>query len=99
MNESTHSIVAPKVYAAVLFSLLAGTGITVWAGLQNLGIWNPMIALAIATIEAIEVVLYFMYVKTSTRLTWLAMAACFFLFSTLVGLSLVDYMGRAWGSW
>jgi cytochrome c oxidase subunit 4 len=99
MSESTHIVVTPKVFVAVLISLLAGTGLTTWAALQNLGIWNPIIALAIATFEAAEVALYFMFVKYSTRLTLLAIAACFFLFSTLISLSLVDYMGRAWGSW
>jgi cytochrome c oxidase subunit 4 len=99
MSESIHIVVGPRVYVAVLLSLLGGTGITAWTALLNLGIWNPVIALSIATFEATEVVLYFMWVKYSPRLTWLAIAACIFLFSTLISLSLVDYMGRAWGNW
>ena len=99
MSESIPIVVGPKVYVAVLFSLLAGTALTAWLALHDLGIWNPVIALSIATIEATEVVLYFMWVKHSPRLTWLAIAACIFLFSTLISLTLVDYMGRAWGNW
>ena len=37
MSESTHIVVTPKVFVAVLISLLAGTGLTTWAALQNLG--------------------------------------------------------------
>jgi cytochrome c oxidase subunit 4 len=99
MSESTNTIIGPKVYVAVLVSLLAGTGLTIWAALRDLGIWNPIIALGIATIEALEVVLYFMYVKYSTRLTKLAMGACFFLMVTLLSLTLSDFSTRDWGSW
>jgi cytochrome c oxidase subunit 4 len=99
MNESTHSIVGPRTYVIVLVSLLAGTGITIWAALANLGVWNPIIALAIATLEAVEVALYFMHVKYSTQLTRLAIGVCFFLFATLVSFTLTDYMARGWGNW
>jgi len=99
MSEHTHTIVGPKVYVAILFALLAGTALTVWASFVDLGFWNPIIALAIASTKAILVLLYFMHVKYSTRLTKLAIAGCLFLFLTLISLTLADYFSRAWGSW
>ncbi len=98
-NEHAHHIVGPKVYVAILFSLLIGTGLTVWASFIDLGLWNPVIALAIATTKAMLVVLFFMHVKYSTKLTKLTIAAGIFMFLVLVSMTLTDYISRAWGSW
>lgn len=98
-NEHAHHIVGPKVYVAILFALLIGTGLTVWASFIDLGFWNPIIALAIATSKATLVVLYFMGVKYSTKLTKLTVFAGIFMFLTLVSMTLADYFSRAWGSW
>ncbi len=99
MSEHTHTIVGPKVYVTILFALLMGTGLTVWASFVDLGVWNPVVALAIATTKATLVVLYFMQVKYSTRLTKLAIASGIFLFLTLISMTLADYVSRAWGNW
>jgi cytochrome c oxidase subunit 4 len=61
--------------------------------------WNPVVALAIATSKALLVVLYFMHVRHSSKLTRLAIGAGVFMFLTLVLMTLSDYVSRAWGSW
>jgi cytochrome c oxidase subunit 4 len=99
MNESTHTIVSPRIYVMILFALLMGTALTVWASFVDLGVWNPVIALAIATTKALLVVLFFMHVKYSTKLTKLSIVAGLFLFFTLISMTLADYISRAWGSW
>jgi cytochrome c oxidase subunit 4 len=99
MSAHTQPIVGPKVYVAILFALLAGTALTVWASFIDLGFWNPVIALAIATTKMTLVLLYFMHLKYSTKLTKLAIAGGVFLFLTLVSMTLADYISRAWGSW
>jgi cytochrome c oxidase subunit 4 len=105
MSESTkhaeheHHIVSPLVYVVILFCLLLGTGLTVWASFVEMGPWNPIIALAIATSKAMLVVLYFMHVKYSTKLTKLTVGAGIFTFLALIGMTLTDYMSRAWGRW
>jgi cytochrome c oxidase subunit 4 len=71
----------------------------VWASFIDLGFWNPIIALAIATTKATLVVLYFMHVRYSSKLTMLTVVAGIFMFLTLVSLTLADYISRAWGSW
>ena len=98
-QNGTHHIVGPAVYVTVLFALMAGTGLTVWASFLELGPWNPVIALAIATTKAMLVVLFFMHVKYSTKLTKLTVFSGIFMFLVLISMTLADYISRAWGSW
>jgi cytochrome c oxidase subunit 4 len=98
-NQLAHHIVGPWVYVVILFALLVGTGLTVWASFVDLGVWNPVIALAIATTKATLVVLYFMHVRYSSKLTMLTVGAGIFMFLTLISLTLADYISRAWGNW
>jgi cytochrome c oxidase subunit 4 len=97
--EHAHHIVGPGVYVVILFALLVGTGLTVWASFVDLGFWNPIIALAIATTKATLVVLYFMHVRYSSKLTMLTIGAGIFMFLVLISLTLADYISRAWGNW
>jgi cytochrome c oxidase subunit 4 len=97
--EHAHHIVGPGVYVVILFALLVGTGLTVWASFVDLGAWNPIIALAIATTKATLVVLYFMHVRYSSKLTMLTIGAGIFMFLVLISLTLADYISRAWGNW
>ena len=94
--EQAHRIVSPKVYVVILIALLVGTAATVGVSFVDLGIWNPVIALAIACTKATLVVLFFMHVKYSTKLT---VGAGIFTFLTLISMTLADYISRAWGSW
>ena len=95
-HEHTHHIVSPKVYVVILLALCVGTALTVWASFLELGPWNPVVALAIATTKAMLVVLFFMGVKYSTKLT---VISGIFTFMALIGMTLADYMSRAWGRW
>ena len=77
-----------------------GFSIGHWHFLYGLTIfWNPVVALAIAATKMILVVLFFMHVKYSTKLTKLTVGAGLFTFLILVGMTLSDYMTRAWGRW
>ncbi len=99
MESASHHIVSPAIYVIILFALLVGTALTVWASFWELGILNPIIALAIATGKAMLVVLFFMHVKYSSKLTKLTVFAGIFTFLTLMGMTLADYFSRAWGQW
>ena len=98
-TDHEHHIVSPKVYLTIVAALLLGTAITVWASFIDLGPWNPVIALAIACTKAVLVVLFFMHVKYSTKLTKLTIIAGIFIFLALISMTLADYMSRAWGRW
>ena len=98
-HETHHHIVSPMIYLTILLALLVGTAVTVWASFIDLGVFNPIIALAIAATKMILVVLFFMHVKYSTKLTKLTVGAGVFTFLVLIGMTLSDYMTRAWGRW
>jgi cytochrome c oxidase subunit 4 len=45
------------------------------------------------------VVLFFMHIKYSSKLTKLTVAAGFFTFLVLITMTMTDYISRAWGRW
>ena len=101
-TEPTHHsehIVSPKIYGVIFGALLLGTGLTVGASYLELGIFNPIVAIAIACIKAVLVILFFMHVFYSSRLMKLTVAAGFFTFLVLITMTLSDYLSRAWGLW
>jgi cytochrome c oxidase subunit 4 len=98
-EHSDHHIVTPVVYAIVFVSLLVGTAITVVAAYIDLGIFNPVVALAIACTKAVIVILFFMHVKYQSKLVKLTVGAGFFTFLVLITMTLTDYVSRAWGLW
>ena len=99
MEESQHHIVSPVVYVIIGGTLLVLTGVTVGASYLELGIFNPIVAIAIACIKAVLVVLFFMHVKYSSKLTKLTVFCGLFTFMALIGMTLSDYFSRAWGRW
>ncbi|MEO6909953.1 MAG: cytochrome C oxidase subunit IV family protein [Edaphobacter sp.] len=98
-EHSGHHIVTPKTYIMVYITLLFFTGLTVVAAYVDLHIFNPIVALAIASTKAVIVILFFMHVKYQSRLIKLTVAAGFFSFFILSTMTLSDYMSRAWGLW
>jgi cytochrome c oxidase subunit 4 len=93
MRVSEH-IVSPKIYAVIFFTLMLGTGITVWAAFQNFGQYNIVIALAIATFKATLVVLYFMHARYSPKRTQLVIVCSIFWLAIMLALTLSDYTTR-----
>ena len=81
---------------AIWLALLAGTGLTVAAAFIDLGPFNTVVALTIATIKATLVVLFFMHVVHSPRLTWVVIIASFLWLSLLFVLTFADYFTRGW---
>ena len=98
-EHAEHHIVSPFEYCLVFGSLLVGTAITVGAAYVELGVFNPIVALAIACVKACIVILFFMHVKYQSKLIKLTVAAGFFTFIVLITMTLCDYMSRAWGLW
>jgi cytochrome c oxidase subunit IV len=98
-EHADHHIVSPAQYIMVFGTLLVFTGVTVGAAYVDLGILNPVVALAIACFKAVVVILFFMHVKYQSKLVKLTVAAGFFTFLVLITMTLTDYMSRAWGLW
>ncbi len=87
-------IVSPKIYVLIFLSLMAGTGLTVWAAFRNFGPFNIVIALAIASFKATLVVLYFMHARYSPRRTHLVIVSSVFWLAIMLALTLSDYTTR-----
>ena len=98
-EHADHHIVTPLTYCIVFGTLLVFTGITVGAAFIDLGIFNPVVALAIACFKAVIVILFFMHVKYQSNLIKMTVGAGFFTFLVLITMTLSDYMSRAWGLW
>jgi cytochrome c oxidase subunit 4 len=98
MSENTeHGTHSRGFYIAIGISLLVLTSVTVLAAFINLGPFNPVIALLIATIKATLVVLFFMHVKgASEKMTGAIVVSGFFFLAILLTLSLADYLTRSW---
>jgi cytochrome c oxidase subunit 4 len=77
--------------------LLACTGLTAWIAFIDLGPFNTVVALGIATFKASLVVLFFMHVKYAReKLTPLVIVCALFWLGLLLFLSLADYGTRHW---
>jgi cytochrome c oxidase subunit 4 len=98
-EHAEHHVVGPRVYVAVWITLLCLTLLTVGAAFVEMGIFNPIVALAIACIKGVIVVLLFMHLKYSSRLVKFTCVSGFLTFSILIVMCLSDYLTRAWGQW
>ena len=86
-------VVEPMALYIVVYGLLmALLAATVAAASYDLGRGNVVIALVIAVIKALLVILFFMHVRHSSRLTWLFVAAGFCWLSILLTLTMTDYI-------
>jgi|SRR5271157_5776695 len=93
-NEHGTSV---KTYLIIGATLLVLTVATTLIAFVNLGPFNPVVALTIATIKALLVILFFMHVKgASEKLTGVVVVSGFFFLAILLTLSLSDYLTRSW---
>jgi cytochrome c oxidase subunit 4 len=58
--------------------------------------WHTVIGLGIAAVKASLVILFFMHVLYSARLTWLVALSGLLWLAILIGYTITDYMTRAW---
>jgi cytochrome c oxidase subunit 4 len=84
------------MYYAVFAALVVGTALTVFVAKFDLGPFNNILMLTIACSKALLVVLYFMHVRWSSRLTWVVAGAGFFWLFILFSITMSDYMSRGW---
>jgi cytochrome c oxidase subunit IV len=88
-------VVHVKVYVLVFLALLALTAVTTAVAFFDLGGGvNNAIALTIAVCKGLLVILYFMHVRYSDKLTWVFAAAGFFWLLILIGGTMDDVLTR-----
>jgi cytochrome c oxidase subunit IV len=90
-------IVSVRIYLLIFLVLLVGTALTVVAGFVDFpGPLNVIIALTIASVKATLVLLYFMHLRYSARLTWVIFLSALFWMGLLFALTFSDYWTRQW---
>ena len=91
-------ILPVSMYIIIWAALMVGTALTVLAASVELGMFNIVVALVIATIKGTLVVLFFMHLKYSTKLTMVTVVAALFWLFIMFSLTLTDYLSRHWAT-
>lgn len=90
-----------KVFVALLVLLICTYGAyfipfeKAHIGSMDLGFMNTVVALIIATVKACLVMLVFMHLRHSTKLTWVIAASGFFFLSIMILFTFIDYQSRS----
>jgi cytochrome c oxidase subunit IV len=87
-------IVSRKVYFGIFGALIVLTFITVLVARYDFGRLNAIVAMTIAVIKATLVVLYFMHVRYSSRLTQVIVVSGFLWLFIMIAFTLSDYLTR-----
>jgi cytochrome c oxidase subunit 4 len=90
----SNHIVPVRIYYLVFTALIVCTAITVAVSFVDLGRFNVVVALGIAILKASLVVLFFMHVKYSGKLTWVVVAGSLFWLGILIVMTAGDYLTR-----
>jgi cytochrome c oxidase subunit 4 len=96
MDLESHHGASLATYMGIFFALLVLTGTTVLVAFEDFGVLNTPIALAIASLKATLVILFFMHVKWSERLVALFAFSGFVWLLILIGFVLADVGTRGW---
>jgi cytochrome c oxidase subunit 4 len=103
MNHAQNEHISPEshlvpvsLYVAIWATLMVCTALTVFAASVDLGIFNIVVALLIATFKGTLVVLFFMHLRYSSKLTMITVIAALFWLFIMFSLTLTDYMTRHW---
>ena len=91
-------IIPANRYVVIWAILMVGTALTVFAATLELGVFNIVVALLIASIKGTLVVLFFMHLRYSTKLTMVTVIASIFWLFILFSLTMTDYISRAWST-
>jgi cytochrome c oxidase subunit 4 len=89
-----HATTSTRVYFLVFAGLMVLTGLTVLTTELPIGNWHTPLALSIAVVKAALVLLFFMHVIHSSRLTWAVILLSLFMLSVLLVLTGIDYWSR-----
>lgn len=89
-------VVSKNTYFLIFGSLLAMTALTTGMAYVDLGPWNTVVALTIASCKATLVILFFMHWRWSTRLVRVVILSAFLWLVLLITLTSTDFSSRDW---
>ncbi len=96
-----HNVLSTRLYATILATLLVFTGLTAYLSTVDLGggranAVNVIAAMLIAICKTLLVILFFMHLKYSNKLTWLIVGGVLLWAAIAGGLTMADYLSRPW---
>jgi cytochrome c oxidase subunit 4 len=94
LQTSDSHIVPKRTYYSIYVILLVCTYLTWQVAFFDLGVLNTVAAVTIAVFKAVLVILFFMHVRYSTRLTWVVVIGSVFWLGILLTLTCGDYLTR-----
>ncbi len=100
-KEETGSVghIAPTtMYVTIWAVLMVLTLTTVLVSEVDIGPLNVVVALVIATIKGTLVVLFFMHLRYSPKLTMATVVAAMFWLFLMLSLTMTDYLTRGWST-
>jgi cytochrome c oxidase subunit 4 len=89
-------VVPVKTYFLVFSTLLALTALTTGVAYVDLGQWNTIAALIIASCKATMVLLFFMHLRWSPRLMRVVVLSSLLWLAILISLTTTDFFSRDW---
>jgi len=92
----SEQVVPKKIYILVFAALIVLTALTTAVAYKDLGLFNTVVALAIAVCKASLVILFFMHMKYSPGMTRIVLAAAVGWLAILLALTLSDVNTRRW---
>src|SRR5262249_31908799 len=92
-NMAKH-ITSERTYYLIFAALIALTLLTVGLSYVELGAFHLIVGLAIASTKAVLVILFFMHLLYSSRLSWTMFLSGLFWLGILLVLTLSDYLSR-----
>ena len=93
-HSQPHHIVPVKIYIRNFLVLMALMILTVAVASVPLGSMNVVVALAVAVTKATLIILFFMHVKYSSKLTWVFVGGAFVWFALMMVLVSMDFASR-----
>ena len=93
-HQQEHPVDSVGTYVGVLVALLIATAATTAVAYVDLGIFSPVVALAIACLKMLLVALFFMHIRHSTKLTRLVVVWGLLWLIILLALTLSDFVTR-----
>ncbi len=93
-TKTLDHIIPLRVYLTVAAALLILTAITVKISLINLGGWNLVVAIGVATLKASLVALFFMHLLYDKKIYMIVFGAGILFLAIFIALTMFDTMER-----
>jgi cytochrome c oxidase subunit 4 len=95
-DPMVHHIIPIRTYLLIFAVLVVLFILTVAVAFVDLGPLNFVVAITIAITKAVLIILYFMHVRYSSRMTWVFAGAAFIWLALLLSMTMADYISRSW---